>query len=258
MADQTTVRPINALGGIAGNLVLSPTLAPIGPGIAAATVIWSGEMVGLDASGNMVSASAATCITVLGIARATFDNRTTGTPPTSGLAGAISGTILNGPYSVLGDGSVVATTPFGSDLFVVDNQTVSTSSSNGARLRAGYFVTLDPSGNPICQFGQAAPIASSFGEVASITPVNGAGGVNVLTPAQSQCAVLILASGATAGFTITVNRPAVNAGWMLVRNNTGQTATIQFASGTGTTIATTVAAIVYSDGTNAQKALSGT
>lgn len=258
MADQTGPRPINALGGIAGNLVLTPTLAPIGPGIDAATVIWAGEMVGLNASGNMVSASAATCLSVEGIARQTYDNRTNGTPPTSGVAGAISGTILQGPYQMLGDGTLTAATPFGADVFVVDNQTVSASSSNGARMRAGYFVALDGFSNPIVQFGQGSPINSTFGQVATIIPVNGAAGVNVLTNAQSQADVLILAAGATGAFTITVNRPAANAGSLLVRNNTSQTATIQFASGTGTTIATTVAAVVYSDGTNAQKALSGT
>ena len=67
MADQTTVRPINALGGIAGNLVLPPVLAPIGPGVAAATVLWSGEMVGLDVNGNAVSASAAACMRVISV-----------------------------------------------------------------------------------------------------------------------------------------------------------------------------------------------
>jgi hypothetical protein len=169
MADQTTVRPINALGGIAGNLVLSPTLAPIGPGIAAATEIFSGEIVGLDASGNMVSGSAATCVTVLGIARANFLNKTTSTPPTSGLAGAINGTILVGPYSCLSDGTVTASTPFGTDLFVVDNQTVSTSDAGG-RLRAGYFVTLDTNSNPIVQFGVASPTGRAFGGGFATTP----------------------------------------------------------------------------------------
>ena len=132
MADQTTVRPINALGGIAGNLVLPPVLAPIGPGVAAATVLWSGEMVALDSSGNAVSASGATAVTVMGLCRKTADNRTTGSPPTSGLAGAISVEILAGPYSVLGDGTIGTTTPFGTDVFVVDNQTVSTTDTSGA------------------------------------------------------------------------------------------------------------------------------
>ncbi len=163
MADQTTVRPINALGGIAGNLVLPPVLAPIGPGVAAATVLWSGEMVGLDVNGNAVSASAAACITVLGIVRKTADNRTTGTPPTSGLAGAISCEILSGPYSCLSDGSITVATPYGADLFVVDNQTVSTSDLGGARLRAGYFTNFDGFSNPVVTFGVGSPSARSFG-----------------------------------------------------------------------------------------------
>lgn len=188
MADQTTVRPVNALGGIAGNLVLSPTLAPIGPGIAASTVIWSGEMVGLDSSGNMVSASAAAAVTCVGIARATFDNRTTGTPPTSGLAGAISGTFLVGPYSCLGDGTITASTPFGTDVFVVDNQTVSTSDAGtggAVRLRAGYFVTLDTNSNPVVQFGVASPSGRAFGGTGTSTRPNFARAVFITTTMAS-------------------------------------------------------------------------
>jgi hypothetical protein len=163
MADQTGPRPVNALGGIAGNLVLSPTLAPIGPGIAANTTIYSGAIVGLDGSGNMVNGDAATCVTVMGLARANFINTTTATPPTTGLAGAINGTILVGPYSCLGDGSITASTPFGTDVFVVDNQTVSTSDGGGTRLRAGYFVAFDTNGNPVVEFGVASPTARAFG-----------------------------------------------------------------------------------------------
>lgn len=189
MADQTGPRPINAIGGIAGNLVLSPTLGPIGPGIAAATEIFSGSMVGLDASGNMVSASAAACVTVVGIARANFLNKTTSTPATSGLAGAISGTYLVGPYSCLGDGTVSATTAFGTDLYVVDNQTVSTSDAGttGTRLRAGYFVQLDSNSNPVVQFGVASPTARAFGS---------AGG---LATAQNKARVVMTSLGANTG-----------------------------------------------------------
>lgn len=190
MADQTGPRPVNALGGIAGNLVLSPTLAPIGPGIAAATEIFSGEMVGLDSSGNMVSASAAAAVTVVGVARANFLNKTTSTPATSGLAGAISGTFLVGPYSCLGDGTVTASTPFGTDLFVVDNQTVSTSDAGatGTRLRAGYFVTLDTNSNPVVQFGVASPTGRAFA---------GAGG-GFATP-QNKARVVATSIGANTG-----------------------------------------------------------
>src|SRR5579863_4836046 len=149
MANQTGPRPVNALGGIAGNLVLPPVITAIGAGVAAATTIYSGAIIGYDASGNLVNGNASTCVYVAGIARRTSDNTTTASPPTSGLAGAITNEILQGPYSCLGDGSITSTTPFGTELFVVDNQTLSTSDNGGLRLKAGYFVTLDPNSNPV-------------------------------------------------------------------------------------------------------------
>src|ERR1700690_2507317 len=173
MANLTQNRPVNALGGIAGNLVLAPVLAPIGPGLAAGAKIFSGAIAGLDAGGNMVDGSAATCVTIVGISRRLVDNSgATANPPTSGLAGAITGEFLVGPYSVLGDGSVTAATPFGTDLFLVDDQTVSTSDAGG-RLRAGYFTALDPQGNPVCMFGVAAPSGRAFGASSGFaTPAN--------------------------------------------------------------------------------------
>ena len=164
MADQTQPRSIIALGGIAGNLTIPPVTGPIGAGVAASVVLWSGEMVGFDASGNVVSASSAACVTVVGIARQTADNRgASASPPTTGLAGAIQANILLGPYSVLNDGTVTASTPFGTDLFVVDNQTVSTSDGGGTRLRAGWFIDFDQFNNPVCMFGIASPTARAFG-----------------------------------------------------------------------------------------------
>jgi hypothetical protein len=162
MAAQTGPRPINAFGGIAGNLVLSPVLTAIGAGLAANATLYAGMIVGYDASGNVVDGATAACVTVVGLARTTKINTTTATPPTSGLAGAINIDILVGPYSCLGDSTISTATPFGTDLFVVDNQTVSTSDAGG-RLRAGYFVSLDPNLNPIVQFGQASPSGRAFG-----------------------------------------------------------------------------------------------
>lgn len=172
MADQTVPRPVNALGGIAGNLVLPPVLTAIGPGVAANTTIYSGAIIGYDASGNIVNGDAASCVYVAGIARKNLFNTTTAVPPTSGLAGAINGEILVGPYSCLGDGTVTASTAFGTDLFVVDNQTVSTgdqSATGGSRLRAGYFVTLDPNNNPVVMFGVASPTARAASNTGSST-----------------------------------------------------------------------------------------
>jgi hypothetical protein len=172
MADQTGPRPVNALGGIAGNLVLPPVLTAIGAGVAAATTIYSGAMIGYDSSNNLVNADAAACRTVMGIARRTSDNTTTANPPTSGLAGAINNEILVGPYSCLSDGTISSTTAYGTDLYVVDNQTVGTSdqsATGAARLRAGYFVALDNNSNPIVMFGVASPSGRAFSGAGSAT-----------------------------------------------------------------------------------------
>lgn len=171
MTTATANRPINAFTGIAGNLVLPPVLtAQPGGGLAASAKLYSGVMIGWDASGNLVDAGTAACVTVGGLSRALYDNSgASAVPPTSGLAGAINGEVLVGPYSVLNDGTISTATAYGTDLYLVDNQTVSvtdTSATGAARLRAGFFVAVDPSnttGAVICQFGVASPSGRAFG-----------------------------------------------------------------------------------------------
>lgn len=79
-----------------------------------------------------------------------------------------------------------------------------------------------------------------------------------LTPQQSEAEVLNIQAGViTAGRTITSARNVTASQRIFVKNNTAQTITFQWATGTGVTIATTKAALIGSDGTNAIVLLQG-
>lgn len=79
-----------------------------------------------------------------------------------------------------------------------------------------------------------------------------------LTKQQSMAQRLVIAAGTvTAGRTLTSTQTAASRREVLVKNNTAQTVTFAWASGTGVTIATTKSAIVGSDGTNAITLLTG-
>lgn len=80
-----------------------------------------------------------------------------------------------------------------------------------------------------------------------------------LSEADSQFNVFnILAGVVTAGRTITWARAATLGSLIFVRNNTAQTITVAFATGTGVTLATATSALITSDGTNAVKIITGT
>ena len=85
---------------------------------------------------------------------------------------------------------------------------------------------------------------------ATITPVNGA---NALTAAQSKQFFLRVLAGATAAVTLTSTAAANVGNMMLVKNETTQTVTFAWATGTGIAIPTTTSMWVGCDGTNAIK-----
>lgn len=89
----------------------------------------------------------------------------------------------------------------------------------------------------------------------AFTPVAGA---QTLTAAQSAANCLDLLAGVAGAFTITITRRLANAGQIFVRNNTTQTATIQFLTGGAVTLATGTSAFIGSDLTNAKKLMIGT
>lgn len=94
-----------------------------------------------------------------------------------------------------------------------------------------------------------------IGGYVSMTPVNGA---QTLTYTQSHAEFLELAAGASAGFTLTSKQgPAANSR-QTIRNNTTQTATFGWKTGTTVTVATATSAVIVGDGTNARKMVAGT
>jgi hypothetical protein len=90
-----------------GRLFLDP--------VAAATTIFNGSLVALDASGNAIPAVPAGTV-MRGVATAKADN-------SSGAAGDASVPIERGPFLVTNDGSIDRT-HIGTDVFVVDDNTV--------------------------------------------------------------------------------------------------------------------------------------
>ena len=164
MADLINARPIARYG--AQDDIFPPIYGPIG--IAANLLIYGGAMVGTDANGNMVNADAAACTQVVGCARKTYYNRTT--DPSGGAAGAVLGEIVSGvfPFSISTDGGAITNANRWQELYVVDNQTVSLTSTTGAgvnRLPAGYLVAIDTLGGPTngmawVQVGENNPYAA--------------------------------------------------------------------------------------------------
>ncbi|WP_226946329.1 hypothetical protein [Roseobacter sp. TSBP12] len=83
--------------------------------VAAATIIYNGSMVALDASGNAIPAIPAGTV-MRGVATEGVDN-------SDGVAGDASVPIERGPFVVANDGSVDRT-HIGTDVYVVDDNTV--------------------------------------------------------------------------------------------------------------------------------------
>lgn len=164
MADLVNARPTPRYG--AADDIFPPIYGPIG--IAANLLLFGGAMVGTDASGNMVSASAASCLAVAGVARRTYFNRTT--DPSGGAAGAVQGEVLAGcfPMFISTDGGPITNANRWQDVFVVDNQTVSllgVAANGAARLPAGYLVAVDTLGGSTnglawVQVGEPNPLAT--------------------------------------------------------------------------------------------------
>lgn len=112
------------------------------------TVIQSGQMVGIDASNNLVPANNASCIRVLGAAGFTVDNST---PPSgqytnayglTGAAGQGSCEVKYGENCWNNDtvaGGVIAVEHIGLPCFAKDDETVSLSDGAGAYLPAGII-----------------------------------------------------------------------------------------------------------------------
>lgn len=109
--------------------------------VAAATLIYAGVMVALNAAGLLVMGATSTTLKCVGIATRRADN-------SAGAASAISCETergVFGPFANSSAGDLIALADVGSDCYMVDNQTVAKTSGSSTRSVAGqvHDVTAD-------------------------------------------------------------------------------------------------------------------
>lgn len=111
--------------------------------VAASAVVWQGGIVAWSGSGanaKLVAASADNTLRVAGVAVSTGDNRVAG--PSAVYAEYETGVFLMNNDS----GTPLTIGDIGADCYVVDDNTVSKSSSSNARPKAGVVFDVDSSG----------------------------------------------------------------------------------------------------------------
>jgi hypothetical protein len=116
--------------------------------VAAATKIYAGSIVCLDASGNAVPASTATTLTPVGRAKAQVDN-------SAGLAGAKSIEIERGVFKYANSAAAdeITRAQIGDACYLVDDQTVAKTNGGATRSRAGLIVDVDADGQVWVELG---------------------------------------------------------------------------------------------------------
>jgi hypothetical protein len=178
MADQIANRTPNRLG-MPEQVLLPEVVGPLGvntpdPNGTTGITLYAGALLGYNTVGKIdnIDSTTSTIVSVAGVCGAYFSSVATAGFNFTSPDGV---KVLKGPYSFLNDGSITGTTPYGTDLFAVDNQTLSTvrvSATGTPRIRAGFFECLDPSNtaNVICNVGQASPLAMASAAVYASTP----------------------------------------------------------------------------------------
>ena len=174
MTAQTTNRQPNDLG-LPEVCFLKQPVGPLGantpePNGSTGITIYAGALCGYNTAGKVdnIDSSGLAIVTVAGVSRA-YHSSLAGAPPGVTLTNI---PLVKGAQSFLCDATVTGTLPWGSDLYAVDNQTLSADPGVG-RIRAGFFEGMDPSNtaNCICQVGQASPLATApAGAATSATP----------------------------------------------------------------------------------------
>ncbi|MCE9679610.1 hypothetical protein LZP69_10605 [Shewanella sp. AS1] len=106
--------------------------------VAAATMIYAGAIVMLDASGNAVPGTTATGLSARGVAQAQVDN-------SAGNAGDKSITTRNGCHRFLNDGTITRA-DIGASAYVVDDETVANSDGGTTRSALGTIVDVEAVG----------------------------------------------------------------------------------------------------------------
>jgi hypothetical protein len=109
--------------------------------VAAATKIWQGSLVALNASGNAVPGSVATTLKGFGRAEGTVDN-------TGGAAGDQTVDVKKGIFRFgnSAGGDLIARADIGNDCYIVDDQTVAKTSASSTRSIAGKIADVDSGG----------------------------------------------------------------------------------------------------------------
>ncbi|MBF0445086.1 MAG: hypothetical protein HQL68_05810 [Magnetococcales bacterium] len=108
--------------------------------VAAATLIYEGGIVALDAAGNAVPGATATDLTVVGMALGRADN-------SGGAAGDALVSVERVTARFINDGTdTVDRTHIGGNAYVVDDQTVAATDGTGTRSVAGKIMDLDSDG----------------------------------------------------------------------------------------------------------------
>jgi hypothetical protein len=116
-----------------GNKVADP--------VAAATTIYAGSIVCLDASGNAVPGSTATTLKARGVAVQSVDN-------SAGVAGDLTIESLRDAahFANSSGADEVLRTHIGSNAYIVDDQTVAATDGTSTRSVAGKIIDVDAAG----------------------------------------------------------------------------------------------------------------
>ena len=108
--------------------------------MAAATTIFAGSLVALDASGNLVKGTTAVGLIAAGRAQESKTN--------SGAAGAEKLRVKKGAFRWANSAAadLITKAEIGDDCYIVDDQTVAKTSASSTRSRAGRVVDVDALG----------------------------------------------------------------------------------------------------------------
>lgn len=108
--------------------------------VAAATIIYAGSLVALNATGNAVPGATATTLIAAGRADERIDNRL-------GADGALLITVRRGTFRFFNySGDLIGRTEIGKSCYIVDDQTVAKTSATNTRSVAGKVIDVDPYG----------------------------------------------------------------------------------------------------------------
>ena len=109
--------------------------------MAAATRIWGGSIVCINAGGYAVPGATSTTLKAVGVAEGRADN-------SAGVAGAIRVRCRKGPHRFANsaEADAIALTDVGSDCYIVDDQTVAKTNGTNTRSVAGKVFDVDADG----------------------------------------------------------------------------------------------------------------